>query len=117
MNRLIRNNIKSFITIALVIFPTILFSNERIDLDYKYTTEDALEFYSLSNHVSKLKTVILGDKTYTIKRSLNEVFIDTYYDTKELDLYKNRESIRFRKRYIKSRISKKLVQYKFLSSQ
>ena len=117
MNKLICNNIKSFITIIFFIFPTILLSNERIDLDYKYTTEDPLEFYSLSNHVSSLKTVILGGETYTIKRSPNEVFIDTYYDTKELDLYKNGESIRFRKRYIKSKISKKLVQYKVLSSQ
>ena len=101
VNKLIINYIKSFITITFFIFPTILLSNERIDLDYKYTTEDPLEFYSLSNHVSSLKTVILGGKTYTIKRLPNEVFIDTYYDTKELDLYKNGESIRFRKRYIK----------------
>ena len=113
------NKIIYYIFIFLYIFliPNKAFSSERIDLDYKYTTESVSDFYSLSEYMSGLDNIELNGELYTIKKSVNEVFVDAYYDTELLDLYNNDDSIRYRQRYRNSKLMKRLVQYKTKHAQ
>ncbi len=85
---------------------------ERIELDYKFTTNTVTEFYLLSHFLDGKETIRLGDQIYGVEKSTNEFFVDYYLDTPDLSLLKDDTSLRMRSRFINGQLSKRLIQFK-----
>ena len=79
---------KTYSHIFLKILLIVLFSSfnsnaeDRIDLDLRLEPKNEKDFYLLKKNFIKKKSIKLGEKSYKITRSENELFVDEYYDTK-----------------------------------
>lgn len=87
-------------------------ASDRIELEYKFTTNSISEFYMLSHFLDGRTKISLGNKIYSIEKSPNEFFVDYYFDTLDLYLLKRRYSLRMRDRFVHGRPGKRLVQFK-----
>ena len=97
----------------MFILSSVTFGSEnRIDLDLRLEPKNEKNFYLLKENFINKKVISFKKNTYKIVRSQNELFIDEYYDTATQSLFKNKSSLRYRKRFINGVSSKNLIQFK-----
>ena len=85
---------------------------ERIDYDLRLEPVKSHYFYLLKEKFKKKEKININNTEYSIAESLNELFIDDYYDTKLLTLVHKKSSLRHRKRFVDSVETKQLAQFK-----
>ena len=97
----------------MFILSSVTFGAEnRIDLDLRLEPKNEKNFYLLKESFINKKVILFEGNTYKIVRSQNELFVDEYYDTVLQSLFKKKASLRYRKRFIDSVVSKNLIQFK-----
>ena len=101
------------VIIALSLFLSFSSSaQQRIDIDYRYSLDSSAHFIGLFEELSKHKKVRANGQEFDVSVSKNEHFVDVYFDTPSLRLFRNNSSLRFRQRFLNLNIFKKLIQYK-----
>lgn len=86
---------------------------KRIEEEIKLTVPlDGLDIFNkLASNLREGANFKLGDATYKIKTG-EEFFLDKYYDTKDLELYKNHDSYRLRQRFVPGEGWSRTIQFK-----
>ena len=102
-----------FKVLLMFILSSVTFGAEnRIDLDLRLEPKNEKNFYLLKESFINKKVILFEGNTYKIVRSQNELFVDEYYDTVLQSLFNKKASLRYRKRFIDSVVSKNLIQFK-----